>query len=235
MLADSLARQQNPASCLRIDVAQVSAICVLKPSWESRLDFLAQSPLVLSTEFRLEVRFGLGAQFPTLVTREIPSTLEARLREDLAREGYLEDLVHLQVEFEDVEANALNVRVIGDFAGTAAPRYWVLRRAIQRSCVEACTDYGWAMLFPQLMDLITSAATQPPRPGADGTRRVWPCAPGYGDNRWCYGSPSRRRHSAGCRAARDIHGIPTPPVVVAHCRGTRRSPLRSRGQTLVKD
>ena len=42
MPADSLARKQAPASCLRIDVAHVSSICVLKPSWESRLAQLYQ-------------------------------------------------------------------------------------------------------------------------------------------------------------------------------------------------
>ena len=40
--------------------------------------------------------------------------------------------------------------MIADFDGALADIYGRLRRAMQRWCVEACTEYGWEIPFTQL-------------------------------------------------------------------------------------
>jgi len=40
--------------------------------------------------------------------------------------------------------------VIADFDGVLADLYGRLSRAMQRWCVEACTEYGWEIPFTQL-------------------------------------------------------------------------------------
>jgi hypothetical protein len=130
-------------------------------------DFLAQSPIVLSTGFRLSVQFGLDYQHQPLITREIPTRLASRLHEDLIRDGYEKEIVNLNVEFAAAEASSLDLHVMADFAGAAAPNYHVLRRALQRICVEACNDYGWVIPFPQITLHMASAADAGSPPNGD--------------------------------------------------------------------
>jgi hypothetical protein len=113
-------------------------------------DFLAQSPLVLSTGFRLEVVFGLDYQYQARITQEIPLQLSTKLHEALEQEGYAQHLVNLTIEFAEAAASSLNLQVLADFGGEAAPQYHLLRRAIQRFSVDACNDNGWVIPFTQL-------------------------------------------------------------------------------------
>jgi hypothetical protein len=134
-------------------------------------DFLAQSPVVLSTGFRLAVLFGLDYQHQGRITREIPTMLASRLYEELSREGYEKEIVNLKVEFAAAAASSLDLHVIGDFSGAAAPNYHVLRSAIQRICVEACNDYGWIIPFTQLTLHMAAAAHTGSPPDGDGSPR----------------------------------------------------------------
>jgi hypothetical protein len=144
-------------------------------------DFLAQSPVVLSTGFRLVVRFGLDYQHQARIAREIPTRLASRLREDLIREGYEKDIVHINVEFAAAGASSLDLHVLADFSGAAAPHYHVLQRAIQRICVEACNDYGWVIPFPHITLHMASTANTGARP--DGDRSLWDDEHDTGDSR----------------------------------------------------
>jgi hypothetical protein len=130
-------------------------------------DFLTQSPVVLSTGFRLSVPFGLDYQHQAFIAREIPTRLASRLREGLLREGYEKDLVNLDVEFAAAGASSLDLHVLADFSGAAAPHYHVLQRAIQRLCVEACNDYGWVIPFPHVTLHMASTAHTGARPDGD--------------------------------------------------------------------
>ena len=144
-------------------------------------DFLAQSPIVLSTGFRLSVQFGLDYQHQALITREIPTRLASKLHEDLIRDGYEKEIVNLKVEFAAAEASSLDLHVMADFAGAAAPNYHVLRRALQRICVEACNDYGWVIPFPQLTLHMASATNTGSPP--DGDRSPQGGGQGTGESR----------------------------------------------------
>ena len=113
-------------------------------------DFLAMTPLNLSVNFRLKVPFGVAYELQSEVTGAIPERLETYIREQIETEGYADDLLNLRVEFAEAGASSLDLVVIADFKGSQAPLYNRLKRAIQRWCVDAATQYGWDIPFPQL-------------------------------------------------------------------------------------
>ena len=71
--------------------------------------------------------------------------LHQTLIKRLEEEGYSKDLLNLRVEFEYANASSLDLVVIADFKGDNR-----LRRAIQRWCVDACTENGWEIPFTQI-------------------------------------------------------------------------------------
>ncbi|ETX01339.1 MAG: hypothetical protein ETSY1_07735 [Candidatus Entotheonella factor] len=126
-------------------------------------DFLAQSPQVLSTGFRLEVTFRMDYQHQVIITDHVPEQLTAALHEALRAEGYEPHLVHLSVEFAEAGASSLDLNVLADFSGDAAPRYHILRRAIQRICVDACNAHAWVIPLTQLTLHMATAENHAPR------------------------------------------------------------------------
>lgn len=113
-------------------------------------DFLAQSPLNLSVNFRLKILFGISYALQAQSTHGVPDLLEAHIQEQILREGYENSLLNLRVEFSQAGASSLDLVVIADFKGEMAPLYNRLSRAIQRWCVDACTQNNWNIPFPQL-------------------------------------------------------------------------------------
>ncbi len=113
-------------------------------------DFLAQSPLNLSVNFRLKILFGISYALQAQSTHGVPEILETHIQEQVRREGYENDLLNLRVEFAQAGASSLDLVVIADFKGEVAPLYNRLSRAIQRWCVDACTQNNWEIPFPQL-------------------------------------------------------------------------------------
>lgn len=113
-------------------------------------DFLARTPLNLSTNFTLKSIFGLSYDLQKDITGKIPEILSAHIREAIQKEGYEEGLIHLQVDFQAANSSSLDLAVIADFKGEMASSYYKLERAIQRWCVEACNMNGWEIPFPQL-------------------------------------------------------------------------------------
>lgn len=113
-------------------------------------DFLAQSPLNLSVNFRLKILFGISYALQAQSTHGVPDILETYIQEQIRREGYEDSLLNLRVEFAQAGASSLDVVVIADFKGEMAPLYNRLSRAIQRWCVDACTQNNWDIPFPQL-------------------------------------------------------------------------------------
>jgi hypothetical protein len=60
------------------------------------------------------------------------------------------EILNVRAEFESAAASSLDIVVLADFSGKAAPFYNRLTRAIQRICVEACNKYGWGIAFTQV-------------------------------------------------------------------------------------
>ncbi|MCG6863091.1 MAG: mechanosensitive ion channel family protein, partial [Chromatiaceae bacterium] len=113
-------------------------------------DFLSGSPRNLGTNFRIKETLGISYALQTDSTTRIPETLLAYIQHRVDEEGYGEQLLNLRVEFERANTSSLDIVVIADFKGELGDLYNRLRRAIQRWCVDACTEYGWDIPFPQL-------------------------------------------------------------------------------------
>ncbi|SMC46048.1 hypothetical protein SAMN02746065_102188 [Desulfocicer vacuolatum DSM 3385] len=113
-------------------------------------DFLGQTPLNISVNFRLKVVFGIGYEHQKEATSGILTVIREYLGQALEKEGYNEHLVNLNVEFCQAGASSLDFVVIADFDGEVAPLYNRLNRAIQRWCVDVCTLNHWGIPFPQL-------------------------------------------------------------------------------------
>jgi hypothetical protein len=112
--------------------------------------FLALSPVNLSTNFRLKILFGISYGLQAESTRGVLKILDTHIREQIEKEGYEKALLNLKVEFAQAGASSLDLVVIADFKGEEAALYNRLSRAIQRWCVDACTQNNWDIPFPQL-------------------------------------------------------------------------------------
>ncbi len=113
-------------------------------------EFLSQSPINLSTNFRIKETLGISYDHLQIATTDVLAQLESYLTQRIEAEGYGETLLNLRIEFENAAASSLDVVVIADFSGQVADIYNRLRRAIQRWNVDACAEFGWTIPFPQL-------------------------------------------------------------------------------------
>ena len=113
-------------------------------------DFLSQSPLNLSANFRIKTLFGISYECQSESTSTVLELLEKYIEKRIEAEGYADTLLNLKVEFASAGGSSLDLVVISDFKGEMAPLYNRLRRAFQRWCVDACTENKWDIPFPQL-------------------------------------------------------------------------------------
>ena len=113
-------------------------------------DFLALSPLNLSTNFRIKETIGISYKLQEQSVTTIPDTLKNHIERRAEDEGYADQLLNLRVEFEQANTSSLDLVVIADFDGELADLYNRLRRSLQRWCVEACTANHWEIPFTQL-------------------------------------------------------------------------------------
>jgi predicted nucleic acid-binding Zn-ribbon protein len=113
-------------------------------------DFLAQSPVNISTGFRLKAIFGLDYKHQESLTKEILDQFSAALRQGLMSSGYEDVLNDSRVEVENPSASSLDLMLIADFDGKADRRYNYLKRTMMRIGIDACNQYGWTIPFTQL-------------------------------------------------------------------------------------
>jgi hypothetical protein len=113
-------------------------------------DFLAKSPRNLATNFRVKEIIGISYKLQAESTGSIPQLLQDYIQRRVEEEGLGDKLLNLRVEFAQANNSSLDLAVIADFKGELGDLYNRLRRAIQRWCVDACTEYGWEIPFPQM-------------------------------------------------------------------------------------
>ncbi len=113
-------------------------------------DFLSLSPKNLSKSFRIKETIGISYAHQKESTNTIVETLQNFIMQRAINEGYKDAVQSIRVEFETAADSSLNLVVIADFKGSVADIYTRLRRSIQRWCVDACTENGWDIPFPQL-------------------------------------------------------------------------------------
>jgi hypothetical protein len=114
------------------------------------IEFLRQNPTNLSMNFRIQVTFGIDYQHQTISTQEVPQKLQTMLQKELLKNGYKDDLLHLDVEFKEAGSSSLDLAILADFSGNVAKDYDILSRMLQRIAVDACNTYGWVIPFTQI-------------------------------------------------------------------------------------
>lgn len=120
-------------------------------------DFFRQPPRVLSAGFRLRMTFGIDYRHQREATGLIPRTLKQRIERAIADAGHADELRHLEVDFKEAGASALDLAILVDLSGAAAPHYQKLKRLVQRTCVETCTEHDWVIPFTQVTLHMASA------------------------------------------------------------------------------
>lgn len=112
--------------------------------------FLQACPANLSRNFRLRVPFGVSYGLQQQVTSKILAVLKEYIEKRLEADGYAKDCLNLQVEFLQANASSLDLMVLADFDGKVADICKRIERAIQKYCVDCCTENDWEIPFPQL-------------------------------------------------------------------------------------
>ncbi len=113
-------------------------------------DFLASSPRNLSVNFRIKEIIGISYNLQKESTTSIPEKLQNYLLQRIQQEGYGDQLLNLRVEFNAANNSSLDIAIMADFKGECGDLFNRLRRAVQRWSVDACTEFGWEIPFPQM-------------------------------------------------------------------------------------
>lgn len=112
--------------------------------------FLGMAVANMSQKFNVSTTLGLSYDLQAEITGSIPRTLRAYLQKRLDEEGYSSKCLGLTCEFGLASSSTLDITVILEFQGDMAGLYYRLRRALQRWCVDCCTEYQWEIPFNQL-------------------------------------------------------------------------------------
>ncbi|MFT5726137.1 MAG: hypothetical protein ACI8PB_000255 [Desulforhopalus sp.] len=113
-------------------------------------DFLGLAPKNLSMNFRIKEFFGLSYDVQGQLG-EVVRILYGYIEKRVEGEEFSDKVLDIQVVLNQAGGSSLDLAVIVDFKGSAAPLYNRLRRTIQGYCVDACSEYGWEIPFPQLV------------------------------------------------------------------------------------
>ena len=127
-------------------------------------DYLSQSPVNLSSGYRLLVTFGIDYRHQEIATQEVPAVLEKAIVEALEQEGYKESMERIRVEFKEAGASSLDLAVLAEFNGRADSKFWSLERSIQRICTDVCTRHQWVIPFQQVTVHMPGAESQGQKP-----------------------------------------------------------------------
>jgi hypothetical protein len=122
-------------------------------------DFLSRTPRNLSHNFRVESKFSLDYRHTEAVLGNAQEILAESLREGYRRLLEADDIIHVSVELMEAASSSLDLLVLADFSGKAAPHYQALFRLTQRLCMETARANGWKVPFHQVV-VHTPAATE---------------------------------------------------------------------------
>lgn len=112
--------------------------------------FLGMAVANMSQKFTVSATLGLSYDLQAEITGHIPKVLRAYLQKRLDEEGYSSKCLGLTCEFALANSSTLDISVILEFQGDMAGLYYRLRRALQRWCVDCCTENQWEIPFNQL-------------------------------------------------------------------------------------
>jgi Small-conductance mechanosensitive channel len=112
--------------------------------------FLSKSPANLSRNFNLRVVFGLSYGLQADITTTVLETLKTFLHSKLEESDYAKNCLSLSVDFLQAGPSSLDVAILADFKGDAAPVYRRIERALAKWAVDCCNANGWEIPFPQM-------------------------------------------------------------------------------------
>jgi hypothetical protein len=95
--------------------------------------------------------FGIDYRHQRQLLTEVVPQLRQFIEEGLAELDFEAGVVNVAVEVQAAGASSLDLVVLCDCAGAAAPLYERLRRLIRRLCIEACNVYNWTIPFNQMV------------------------------------------------------------------------------------
>lgn len=146
-----LLSDRGPAKVVHQSVDQVQVVFLGGAAKTfTTLRFIEEAPTNLSYGFRHAISFGLDYGLQASITSEIPELLKQHVQKGLSAAGFSTTLKNLVVDFEEAGSSSLNLSVIADFDGAAAPDHSKLRRLLHRLCVDASNTYRWTIPFPQM-------------------------------------------------------------------------------------
>ncbi len=132
-------------------------------------DFLAARPKNLSGGFTVVTTFGVGYGHQADIDG-LPEILHERLLERLADEEYSSSLRGLTVRLASAGASSLDLKILLQVKGDAAPHYVRLEHDLQHFSIAAANAEGWDIPFPQLT--LHQATPAAPREEADARSDV---------------------------------------------------------------
>lgn len=112
--------------------------------------FIALSPEVLSQGFDLVTFFEMDYSHQPQITREIPELLQVRIKKALLGLLNETDIVTCMVSFNQPMSASLQLICYVKIQGSYAKQYGALKRLINRTFVETCTEQGWEISTPQI-------------------------------------------------------------------------------------
>ena len=124
-------------------------------------DYLAQSPMNLSDGYRLWITFGLDYAHQAIITQEIPAVLEKAIMDGLKTEGHGDSINRIKVQFKEAASSSLDLAILADFNGSAGPTHSLLKRTIQRICVDTCNIHNWVIPFQQVTVHMAASSGHP--------------------------------------------------------------------------
>lgn len=119
--------------------------------WMPIGDFVKANVSCLSGGFARSMTLGLDYKHQAEALTVIPEMLKADVRQALLERMREEELVNVIVEFDQAADSSLNFLIVGVFAGSQAPNFPGLTRALQRAALDSATRHGWNIPFPQMV------------------------------------------------------------------------------------
>jgi hypothetical protein len=110
----------------------------------------------------VESKFSLDYRHTEAVLGNAQEILAEPLREGYRRLLEADDIIHVSVELMEAASSSLDLLVLADFSGKAAPHYQALFRLTQRLCMETARANGWKVPFHQVVVHTPAAAEEVP-------------------------------------------------------------------------
>lgn len=113
-------------------------------------NYISSAPVNLSSGFRIKILFGLDYGLQAIITEKVPGIMKSSIESELFKGGFREQITFIRVAFKQAASSSLDIEIAVDFDGASARDYVMIKRLIQKACVETCNSENWVIPFNQL-------------------------------------------------------------------------------------